>query len=530
MEKYKVIDLFAGAGGLSLGFEQTNKFEIKAAIEKNPHAKDTYTHFFKHVDMYDDILEVDFNEFNNRYGQIDVVIGGPPCQGFSNANRQHNQAINLNNKLVKEFIRAILQIQPKAFVMENVGMLKSDVHRFYIEKDDEKIVKKYGIPTRPDNIFLLDEKYKFVGVLSLLNSYDEVVNNLWPDELYSELNIVYKNRNNAEKLRKSIRKYRSTILKQISKPLCLSNSHIAKISKKAFSIWKTDENNLIANISSIEEALAVQKMLKRTLEIYNNKIRDKFDESKDVIAKVESCAVYDYLTCVLGSNDGDYAINNGILAAVDFGVPQKRRRFVIIGVKKEYTKEVEMPSPSKRTIMTTVYDAISDLKTVPVYYSVEEDLANDGSIIPQKNLEKVTRLKKLRNKSGRVFNHIVPQTRETALARFKAIKPGENFHALSQEMKENTYTNIERTQNTVYLRLNNNEPSGTVINVRKSMWIHPELDRAVSIREAARLQTFPDSFKFYGPKDSEYQQVGNAVPPMLAQIIAKQILNYIDKH
>ena len=61
------------------------------------------------------------------------------------------------------------------------------------------------------------------------------------------------------------------------------------------------------------------------------------------------------------------------------------------------------------------------------------------------------------------------------------------------------------------------------------MWIHPKVNRAVSVREAARLQTFPDSFRFYGPKDSQYQQVGNAVPPMLAQAIAEKILSYIDK-
>ena len=114
------------------------------------------------------------------------------------------------------------------------------------------------------------------------------------------------------------------------------------------------------------------------------------------------------------------------------------------------------------------------------------------------------------------------------MRRFKAIKPGENFHSLSTEMKEDTYTNADRTQNTVYLRLQYDEPSGTVSNVRKSMWIHPELDRAVSVREAARLQSFPDSFRFYGTKDEEYQQVGNAVPPMLAKAIAKKILEYID--
>ena len=82
---------------------------------------------------------------------------------------------------------------------------------------------------------------------------------------------------------------------------------------------------------------------------------------------------------------------------------------------------------------------------------------------------------------------------------------------------------ISRTQNTIYLRLNYNEPSGTVVNVRKSMWIHPVLDRAISVREAARLQTFPDSFVFCGSKDKQYQQVGNAVPPIMAKAIAERL-------
>ena len=60
------------------------------------------------------------------------------------------------------------------------------------------------------------------------------------------------------------------------------------------------------------------------------------------------------------------------------------------------------------------------------------------------------------------------------------------------------------------------------------MWVHPTLDRAISIREAARLQTFPDTFRFEGTKDSQYQQVGNAVPPMLAKAIAKSVLKVLD--
>lgn len=74
------------------------------------------------------------------------------------------------------------------------------------------------------------------------------------------------------------------------------------------------------------------------------------------------------------------------------------------------------------------------------------------------------------------------------------------------------------------------EPSGTVVNVRKSMWIHPTKDRAISIREAARLQTFPDSFVFCGSKDKQYQQVGNAVPPIMAKAIATKIVKYLNEN
>lgn len=74
-------------------------------------------------------------------------------------------------------------------------------------------------------------------------------------------------------------------------------------------------------------------------------------------------------------------------------------------------------------------------------------------------------------------------------------------------------------------RLVYDKPSDTVVNVRKSMWIHPIKNRAVSAREAARLQSFPDSYKFLGTKDSVYQQIGNAVPPLLGRVVAEKILN-----
>lgn len=107
---YKVVDLFAGAGGLSLGFMQTKKYDIKVAYENNPNMKATYKKNHASVDVRGDVCSANYDEIREKYGKIDVVIGGPPCQGFSNANRQKNHAISQNNMLVKQYIRAIREL------------------------------------------------------------------------------------------------------------------------------------------------------------------------------------------------------------------------------------------------------------------------------------------------------------------------------------------------------------------------------------------------------------------------------------
>ena len=133
----------------------------------------------------------------------------------------------------------------------------------------------------------------------------------------------------------------------------------------------------------------------------------------------------------------------------------------------------------------------------------------------------------MREGSTAVHNHITTKTTKKALDRFKKIKQGKNFHSLDREDKD-TYSKPERTQNTIYLRLDPKRPCGTVVNVRKSMWIHPDLDRAITVREAARLQSFPDKFVFEGSKDSQYQQIGNAVPPLMAKGIANYLAEYLE--
>lgn len=531
---YSVVDLFAGAGGLSLGFVQTGKYEIKVAFEREPHMQATYHRNHPNVELQGDVCGADYADIQRRHGGIDVVIGGPPCQGFSNANRQKNHAISQNNMLVKQYIRAIRELQPKAFVMENVSMLRSDVHRFYMEETDLDIVEEYQIPNKNTQLHLLSSEFVFDGALEIVQNLDLIQQRLWPENHYRELNIVYKGGKNIDKMKESLEKHQRKLIK-IAQAYILddTDSYILQKSREAFrAIMDYFDGFLEADRihTLIEPAIMIQRMLSKSKEIFDNHIHvDSYEctEKDGLLVNIRSFAVCDYLKSILTSEENGYVINSGVLCAADFGAPQKRERFVVMGIKKNISSVVSLPSKKiKNRFYGTVRDAIFDLEDVtPIF-----NLADDKEGIPLEHKEKLSPLARQLRDSKNLKNHIITKTTDVAMARFKALHQGENFHSLEDSLKTNTYTDVKRTQNTIYLRLNYGEPSGTVLNVRKSMWIHPTLDRAISIREAARLQTFPDSFVFCGSKDKQYQQVGNAVPPFMAKAIAMQLADTLEKN
>lgn len=523
----KVLDLFAGAGGLSLGFEQTRKFKVVVAFENNHNARKTYSRNHPHVKMHENVCDEDYTKLKGTFGEIDVVIGGPPCQGFSNANRQKNYAISQNNMLVKEYIRAVIDLQPKAFVMENVGMLKSKTHIFYVTKDEEKLVKEYSLKIHKTHIVLLEDKYLFSGVMSVATNVERIRSNMWDSNAYQLVTNIIRHKRNLKKLNHTIEKHKNKLEKVlilIMQKKELREDHIFKADEeccKAISEYIKNGKSVPQMLSAIETALMYQRMLGKAKELIDHNILvNGYEINTHLIAHVDSVSVYDYLVSILGSDINGYSIDSDVLNAADFGVPQKRNRFVVMGVKKDISESIELPKPIlAESEYAKVRDAIEDLSQVEPIYSVDEDT---GIPIAQELLGISDYAKKMRD-SNMLHNHIITENRETALERFAAIKPGQNFHSLEASMKENTYTDASRTQNTIYLRVDYDKPSGTVVNVRKSMWIHPEHNRAISVREAARVQSFPDSYVFEGTKDSQYQQVGNAVPPMLAKAIAESI-------
>ena len=522
---YKVVDLFAGAGGLSLGFMQTQKYDIKVAFENSPYMQDTYRLNHPGVEVQGDVCTADYDEIKKKYGEIDVVIGGPPCQGFSNANRQKNHAISQNNMLVKQYIRAILELKPKAFVMENVSMLKSDVHRFYMEESDIETVERCGIPVKSTPLHMLDAEYVFDGALEIVKDQQKIQQYLWPEQHYFELNVIYKAAKNLDKMKSALAKHKKKLCAAAADYAKSSDkSHISRVSADAFQAvlnYYSGELDASALKSKIEPAIMIQRMLSKAQEIYENHIVvDAYSVEDGIAAVIRSFAVYDYLEKVLQAPENDYVLDKGVLCAADYGAPQKRMRFVVIGIKRSISPKVALPKGRfDADEYRTVRDAISDLEDVTPVFDLEDD--KDGIRIERK--ENLNELASALRNAEVLRNHIVTKTTDIAMERFHALKQGQNFHALDESLKMNTYTDAARTQNTIYLRLNYDEPSGTVVNVRKSMWIHPTLDRAISVREAARLQTFPDSFVFCGSKDKQYQQVGNAVPPIMAKSIAKKL-------
>ncbi len=534
--KYSIVDLFAGAGGLSYGFLQTDRFSIKAAFELNPNARQTYQrNHGEHVAMYSNVENALSESIRAELGQIDVVIGGPPCQGFSSANRQKNHAISQNNSLVKKFVQAVLNLTPKAFVMENVSLLQSKVHRFYVDENDQHIIKKYNISTEDTEIQLLDKQFLFEDSINIVNDPIKIKKYLWAEKDYFSLNVVYKARKNEHKLKATLEKHKKNLLSLAEKLIIKDdiNDHITHYNYLAGKVIvqyfnNTQEDKKATHLCiTIEPVIMIQRMLAKSLEIHNNKINViEYTTKQGLVAKVTSMAVVDYIESILGSEDSGYSITKGVLSATHFGVPQKRMRFVMMGVKKEIAENITLPvGDFTEDSFRTVEDAIKDIENLKVATTVSE-----GSIgIPiSKQPDSISELGQQLRNSKVLYNHIATDTTSHALERFKVIQQGCNFHDLPSELKT-TYSDSSRTQNTIYLRLKYNEPSGTVVNVRKSMWIHPTLDRALSIREAARLQTFPDSFIFCGVKDSQYQQIGNAVPPMLAKALARHLCDYLDK-
>lgn len=347
------IDIFSGAGGLSLGAEMAG-ISVRYAIEIDPDAAKTFQkNHPKTKVLCNDINKINPIDLKNNDNQVFIIMGGPPCQGFSMSNTISRNMRNPKNFLFKEFVRFVKELNPVWFVLENVK-----------------------------------------GLTSINNGETQTL--------------------------------------------------------------------------------------------------------------IENCFIE------LG-----YTVKSKVLCASDYGVPQNRHRFFMVGNRLG----IDFSFPKESGIRVSVKDAISDLPSL-----------NNGDMInslPYKQTIRETSpyIQLMRRGSKFATQNFVSKNNDLVIERYKYIGQGQNWRAIPEHLMTN-YADKGRCHSGIYKRLVADAPSVVISNYRKSMLIHPFEHRGISVREAARLQSFPDTFTFEGCLSHIQQQIGNAVPPLLSKAVMQQILTY----
>ena len=194
-----------------------------------------------------------------------------------------------------------------------------------------------------------------------------------------------------------------------------------------------------------------------------------------------------------------------VLLASDYGVPQDRKRAVFVGIRNDYKKAFNFDKLTKINKKFTVYDAIGDI------------------CYPEKKVSNEF-LKFARDTNMPLRNHEPKFPNKKVQERISYVPQGGNWENVPPHLWD---TQRDNRHSSAYKRLSFNEPSIT-IDTGHMNYFHPIFNRVPTVRESARLQSFPDSFVFCGSQGSQYKQVGNAVPPLMSKAIAQELIRELE--
>lgn len=239
-----------------------------------------------------------------------------------------------------------------------------------------------------------------------------------------------------------------------------------------------------------------------------------------------------------------YEVSARILFAAHYGVPQERWRMIILGARNNpppkhpepthfaearanfkggRTMTFRLTELHQRILLpaVTLRDAIGDLPRVA--------MGEGGEIVTYDRPANSAYSRSMRAGGTVTFNHYGSILAPQNIERMKYIKPGGSWRDIPHHLLPKGMQRARKSDHTKrYGRLRHDGLAGTVLTKCDPHWgavFLPDQDRALTVREAARIQSFPDSYKFLGPRVSQYEQVGNAVPVLMAEAIARELIN-----
>lgn len=244
-----------------------------------------------------------------------------------------------------------------------------------------------------------------------------------------------------------------------------------------------------------------------------------------------------------------YDVTVKILFAAHYGVPQERWRLILLGSK---FGEISHPSPTHFAVgranfrggaSMTIRLTDQDKKSLLPHVTIADALYGLPALAMGEGEEIIAYAAKrwssefatnLRNPDGVTFNHFASKLSPQNIERMKHVKPGGSWRDIPTDLLPAGMQKARRTDHTKrYGRLHPDRLAGTVLTKCDPHWSSvflPDQDRVLTVREAARIQSFPDAYRFSGARVSQYEQVGNAVPVLMAKAIANSIQTHLKKY
>ncbi|CAM5221012.1 hypothetical protein UACE39S_00994 [Ureibacillus acetophenoni] len=238
-------------------------------------------------------------------------------------------------------------------------------------------------------------------------------------------------------------------------------------------------------------------------------------------------------------NNIGFEVSFKILNAIDFGVPQHRKRIIFIGNRNGINNDkiFEQIASNNNFPNTTLANAIQDLpplEALKIKNATNYESEENGFIIQANNNKHTNEYLSMINNgviSKVIYNHKARYNNERDIEIFSRLNQGDKSDdpKIADIMPYKNRNDIFKDK---YYKLVYNQPSKTITAHMKfdcNMYIHPTQARGLTPREAARIQSYPDDYFFKGSFTKTYMQIGNSVPPLMARAIAKEVIKYIGK-